>query len=92
MLQDVLAAFDRWGEWKRMREAPARIDELERRLAAIEGKPRPAPGKECKACGEPAARRTGVEPAPAPFGMLGAKNETWTCSACGDVDVVMVEK
>lgn len=87
MLTDVLAAFDRWGEWKRMREAPDRIDELEKRLAALEAGPT---GRECKACFKPAMRRSKVEPLYGPLGRLGAKQETWTCSECGDIDTEVV--
>jgi hypothetical protein len=39
VLDDVLKALDRWSEWKKMREAPARIDALEARLSALEKAP-----------------------------------------------------
>lgn len=64
-----------------MTEAPARIDELEKRLAALEATPKRAPGKTCKACGEPAMRLTHSVPDRV-MGDLGVKQETWTCSAC----------
>lgn len=64
-----------------MREAPDRIDELEKRLAALEGK---RPGAVCRSCGSPSARltRSDVDPTPA-MALLGGKVETWTCDACG---------
>jgi predicted RNA-binding Zn-ribbon protein involved in translation (DUF1610 family) len=86
----MLAALDRWSEWKRMREAPGRIDELEKRLAALETSPKKAPGRPCPACGEPAMRRISIAPDPGPFGDLGTKIETWRCSECGDTEEKMV--
>lgn len=91
LLQDMLSALDRWGEWKRMREAPGRLDELEKRLAALETTPKKAPGRPCKQCGEPASRLTASKPDPI-FGDLGGKRETWTCGECGFADEVLVEK
>jgi hypothetical protein len=35
-LDDILKMLDRWGEWKRMREAPPRVDALENRIAELE--------------------------------------------------------
>ncbi|KAG5716814.1 hypothetical protein E4T56_gene17452, partial [Termitomyces sp. T112] len=58
VLSDILALLDKWPLWKRMTEAPSRIDDLEKRLAALEATPKRAPGKTCKACGEPAMRLT----------------------------------
>lgn len=81
VLSEILALLDKWPLWKRLKEAPDRLDELEQRLAALEVAPRKAPGKPCKACGEPAMRLTSSEPDPI-MGDLGAKRETWTCGAC----------
>lgn len=81
VLSDILALLDKWPLWKRMTEAPSRIDDLEKRLAALEATPKRAPGKTCKACGEPAMRLTASVADPI-MGDLGAKVETWTCSAC----------
>lgn len=89
LLTDMLAALDRWGEWKRMREAPDRIEELERRIAALEETPRKAPGKHCPACGEPVMRRTSSKLSRTK-GHMGVRDEEWTCAACGEVDRVMV--
>jgi hypothetical protein len=80
-LDDVLKLLDRWGEWKRMREAPARLDELEKRVAAAEnllaGK---APPEYCRLCGARAAR-------------IGHSSydksiiiERWDCAACTNSD------
>lgn len=84
----MLAALDRWAEWKRMREAPGRIDAAEQRLAELEalvnGK---VPGKHCPACGAPAMRRTSSEP-DRQFGRMGGKREVWTCQDCGEIDAV----
>jgi len=92
ILSEILALLDKWPEWKRVREAPARIDALEKRLAALEVAPKAAAGKQCLACGEPASRRTSSKKDPGPFGMMGAKIETWTCGACGDTEEVHVDR
>lgn len=49
MLEDVLKAFDRWGEWRKMRAAPARIDALEAALGdAISGALDPMNCRTCR--------------------------------------------
>ena len=52
LLSSILAALDRWEEWKAMRATPQRIEELEKRLAVLEelvGGRRP--GDACPKCG-----------------------------------------
>jgi hypothetical protein len=83
----MLAALDRWGEWKRMREAPARMDEIERRLSALESAPKKMPGRPCPACGAPGLRRKSSDPHPEmPLASLGVRIEKWVCDECGEVD------
>jgi hypothetical protein len=63
-LDDILKLLDRWGEWKNMRAAPARLDELLARVAELEQKLiGPWPPDVCRFCGERAARLdfTGIE-------------------------------
>jgi ribosome-binding protein aMBF1 (putative translation factor) len=62
-LAKLLAVLDHWAEWARMRSAPARIDELEKRLRAIEtrleavAESPPVPG--CPSCGTAEMRLAG---------------------------------
>ena len=51
-LGDLLNLLDRWGEWKQMRAAPARIDAIEKRMAQLESQLEPAPGRRCEGCGK----------------------------------------
>lgn len=87
ILSEILALLDKWPEWKRVREAPARLDALEKRMALLEQKAPVTAGRPCPACGQPAMRRTGVKPDPM-FGDMGVKLETWTCASCGGTDEV----
>ena len=50
VLDDIL---DRWSEWKRMREAPTRVDMFEQRIQELEKKLlRPWPMDVCRHCRE----------------------------------------
>lgn len=80
--------LDRWSEWKKMKELPAKVAELERRLAALEVGPKATPGRPCKACGEPAMRRIHSRAETGPFAVFGGQIETWRCEGCGDLDEV----
>jgi hypothetical protein len=85
LLEDIINLFDRWDEGKRMRAAPGRVDELEKRVTALEallgGK---APPDHCRHCGAREARLHGT-------GVVDAKasliRETWDCGACGKEDM-----
>jgi len=85
LLTDMLAAFDRWEEWKKMRAAPGRIDALEARLDALEKAPPEKAGEPCPACGKPALRRTKQTEKKLGVHVTGF-NEEWTCGACGEID------
>jgi hypothetical protein len=88
ILSEVLALLDKWGPWKRITEAPGRLDDLEKRLAALERTAPRQAGKSCPACGEPAVRRTSSIPHPDRLlSMAGITQETWECSACGDKEI-----
>ncbi len=41
--KDILDYFDRWEEWKKLRAMPAKVEQLEQRLAALESRPDRAP-------------------------------------------------
>ena len=77
--------LDKWPAWKRITASPDRIDDLERRLAALEQLAPKQQGSSCPACGEPAVRRISSKAHPDPLlSMGGIKLETWKCAACGD--------
>jgi uncharacterized protein with PIN domain len=83
MLKDILAALDRWPLWKRMGEAPERVDALEKRVAELEEKLGGKwPADVCPACGERAMRQKHAL-GPDAKGMM---QRTWACEACGHND------
>lgn len=85
ILSEILALLDKWPEWKRVKDAPGRIDDLEKRLAALEKQPTAKPGEPCPGCGEPAMRRT--EQLERKFGgHIVGTTEVWTCGECGALD------
>lgn len=82
-LDDILKLLDRWGEWKKMREAPVLVDALEKRVAVLEEKLGGKwPADVCQFCGERALRQT----------FVGGPNDKgnmfheWTCQACNQVE------
>lgn len=85
ILSEILALLDKWPEWKRVRQAPDRIDALEKRLAALEATTPEQAGEPCPACGKPAMRRTSQEERKLAGHLVGV-TDVWTCSACGAVD------
>jgi C4-type Zn-finger protein len=86
VLADILNALDRWPEWKKVKETPARVDELEKRIAALESRPERAPGEACPKC---RAYKFHVEKsaaAPGHFGQMGMRQYHWLCDECGYTD------
>ena len=86
-VSDILAILDKVPLWKSLKALPARMDALEKRLAALEGMGNAVPGRPCPDCGAKALRRTSSVPHPT-FHMLGTQLETWTCQACGGTDKI----
>jgi predicted RNA-binding Zn-ribbon protein involved in translation (DUF1610 family) len=86
VLSEITDILKRWDVWRRVEEAPARIDALEKRIAELEAKLQRAPGEACPACGELEFRVTGVQSA-SPLGIgLGSRNYTFKCQKCGFED------
>jgi predicted nucleic-acid-binding Zn-ribbon protein len=86
---NLLSILRQWGTWKRIEEAPERIDAVEARLAKLEDRLARAPGEACPKCGalefrtEKAVRNTGH------FGVLGALDRHLKCGSCGHTEVHM---
>lgn len=79
--KDILDVLDRWKDWKRMREAPDKIEALEARIAALEAKPR---GELCPHCDKPTLRPRGH---PDIKGNVVAQSHI--CSECGKASTVV---
>lgn len=90
VISELLAGLRQIPAWKRIEDAPARIDALEKRIAELETKLQRAPGEACPACGELEFRVISSQPSPSPFGSLGSRNHTYKCQKCGFTDVRMV--
>lgn len=81
-LADILLVLDRWDEWKKMREAPPKVADLEARVAELEQKLNgPWPPDVCRMCGERAARLDGER-----SHEKGLVCQTWDCKTCGGRD------
>ena len=89
ILGDLVELLKRWDVWKKVEAAPARIDELEKRVAALEDRLRRAPGEACPSCGALDFRVERSEPART-FGGMGARTHYLKCGACGFADEKMI--
>jgi predicted nucleic-acid-binding Zn-ribbon protein len=89
VLAEVTELLRRWDVWKRVEEAPARIDALEKRIAELESRLQRAPGAACPKCGALEFRTDKVVPRSDHFGALGAVNRHQKCGACGHTEVHM---
>lgn len=87
MLNEVLAVLKEWSAWRRITEAPDKIEGLEKRVAALEAALSAGaavkPGEVCPFCGTAAMRLTASVPDRI-MGDVGVYQETWTCTACGN--------
>ncbi|WP_417497980.1 hypothetical protein [Maricaulis sp.] len=96
LLQDMLSALDRWDEWKRMRATPDRVDELERRLKAVESRLTRAPGDPslplCPICRSGRLKTIDIKPDPQ-FAFAGLQIHTLKCDdeACGHSETRQVD-
>ena len=85
LLADILSALDQWDEWKEIRETPAKVEELQRRIAELEGRLKRA-GQACPACGALEFRIEKSVAMQPPFGALGVREHHWKCKKCGYTD------
>ena len=82
VLGEVTELLRRWDVWKRVEDAPARIDELEKRVADLEAKLKRAPGEACPKCEALEFRTARTEPIAGHLGRLGATYRHMECGAC----------
>ncbi|WP_217072536.1 hypothetical protein [Burkholderia multivorans] len=79
LLEDIMKTLERVPGWKRISGAPAEIDALKARVAALEAKLAPG-GQMCPLCNEPTMKVTASIPHPE-FDFAGVKLDTLRCSA-----------
>jgi transposase-like protein len=91
VLADITDLLRSWNVWRRVEEAPARIDALEKRVAELEARLQRAPGEACPRCGALEYRVMTSEPTRhGGFAHLGARDHHYKCQACGFQDTIMV--
>jgi predicted RNA-binding Zn-ribbon protein involved in translation (DUF1610 family) len=71
-LDNILTLLDKWPRWKRMNEAPDRIDELIARIEHLEAALAKCPAEGCPFCGERALRLDRVR----------GPSAWWKCENC----------
>ncbi len=82
-LDNVLSILDKFPVWRRMKEAPEKLDALERRVTTPEEKLGDTwPADVCRFCGNRAARLHESRRA----NDRGIIHESWQCEECGKCD------
>jgi hypothetical protein len=89
-VSDIVALLELWPGWKRVRDAPARVDALEERLAAVEWLASVPADARCQRCWKGIMCVTHDTP-DALLGAAGAVRRHRKCDApgCGFEDFVM---
>jgi len=87
ILEDVMKALERIPSWKRLQNLPTQVEELERRINALESRLNPATGEQCPSCRAMAFKLLRSEPAPEPWGSMGVRQDHFACSACPYTDI-----
>ena len=92
VLSEVVEILKRWDVWKRVEEGPARIDELERRVAELELRLQRAPGEACPKCGALTYRVDSSEPHYTSLGHIntGGRIHHMKCQDCGFTDEKLI--
>ena len=88
---EIVELLRRWDFWKRVEDAPGRIDALEARVAALEAQSTTAPtpaGAMCPYCETGQMKVEMIAPHPL-FGTMGVEERTLVCTSCGKSQVVM---
>jgi hypothetical protein len=89
VLSEITELLKRWDVWKRVEEAPGRIDALEKRIAELEAKLQRAPGEACPRCGALEYRAEKSVPHPQ-FGEMGTRVHHMKCGECDFADEKMI--
>jgi predicted RNA-binding Zn-ribbon protein involved in translation (DUF1610 family) len=87
ILEDVMKALERIPAWKRLNAMPQEMAALEARIRALEEKLKPATGSKCPKCGVMSLALEKSQPAPPPWGAMGAREDHYRCTHCGYTDV-----
>lgn len=83
-LKDLNELLDKIPQWKRMKESPARIDALEKRIASLE-KRLSGSGDICPKCKQTTYELVGTKMLEE---VLGLRQFTYKCSNCNFTDSV----
>jgi uncharacterized protein with PIN domain len=84
ILGEITELLQRWDVWKRVEAAPRRIDDLEKRVAALEAgatKSKAPAALQCPVCG--GELKITDEREHDQFGFAGLKVHKMTCTKCG---------
>ncbi|MDP3327719.1 hypothetical protein [Parvibaculum sp.] len=79
-IDTILRTLEQWPLWKRMTQAPARLDELEKRVAALEARAKGGAVDACPLCGGE-MKVVSVMPHPT-FGTFGIQQHSLACQSC----------
>lgn len=81
-VSDVLKVLESIPTWKQIKDLPARVDALEKRLAEFENRLKKGVDSLCPKCGEPSFELIESKPHPV-MKDIGIIERTYTCSGCG---------
>ena len=86
---EILGLLEKFPAWKRIVDSPAKIEALEKRIAAIEAK-LSGGGEKCPSCGEYNFKVVNSIPHPI-LGDIGGVERTYECKACGFSEKKLIE-
>lgn len=80
---DLLSSLKNLVEWERLLKAADKVEDLERRIKALEARlPIAPPHETCPKCAVGRWHKATSTPSRGPFGRLGALDVTYACTAC----------
>jgi hypothetical protein len=92
VIGEVVEILKRWDRWKRLDEAPDRMDALEKRIADLEAKLQRPSGETCPSCGASDYRVQSATPVRSliPGHTSGRRKYRMKCGVCGFEDEKVV--